>query len=128
VLEFPFPDSSFFASFLLKYLLCFWLFFANETIHQETQDVKFNCSCTPGFTGCNCLLSFFKFKCWLYFRTSRLQLSCTNVLFQLLAAIQDYLGYNCLLPIFKFNCNCTSNYSGYNCLPLFFKYNYNGTS
>jgi hypothetical protein len=91
LLEFPLPSSCiFFLHFLppCNIFLYLWLFFAIGSIHQETQAVKFNCSCTSGLL--------------------RLQLFSTNFQVQLLAVLQDFSGFNCLLPNFKFICNCTS--------------------
>jgi hypothetical protein len=88
VLEFLLPSPCpFFLHFLPTCIifLHFWLFFAIRSIHQETQAVKFNCSCASGLL--------------------RLQLSSTNFQFQLLDVLPDYSGYNCLLRFlnFKFN-------------------------
>jgi hypothetical protein len=88
VLEFPLPSSCLFFLPPCIIFLHLCLFFAIGSIHQETQAVKFNCSCTSGLL--------------------RLQLSSTNFQVQLLAVLPDISGFNCLLPTFKLNCKCTS--------------------
>jgi hypothetical protein len=91
VLEFPLPSSCPFFLYFLPPCIIFlhlWLFFAIGSIHQESQAVKFNCSCNSGLL--------------------RLQLSSTNFQVQLLAVLPDFSGFNYLLPTFKFNCNYTS--------------------
>jgi hypothetical protein len=105
VLEFPLPSSCIFFLHVLppcNIILHLWLFFAIGSIHQESQAVKFNCSCTSGLL--------------------RLQLSSTIFQVQLLAVLPDFSGFNCLLPIFKFNCNCTSGLLRLQLTTTFFKF------
>jgi hypothetical protein len=83
VLEFPLPSSCiFFLNFLPPCIifLHLWLFFVIGSIHQETQAIKFNCSCT------SVLL--------------RLQLSSSIFSSSIVTVLPDYSGYNCLLRFF----------------------------
>jgi hypothetical protein len=108
VLEFPIPSSCiFFLHFLppCNIFLHLWLFLATGSIHQETQAVKFNCSCTSGLL--------------------RLQLSSTKFQVQLLVVLLDFSGFNCLLPSFKFNCNCTSGLLRLQLSSTFFNFKFN---
>jgi hypothetical protein len=88
VLEFPLPDSClFFLHFLLpcNILFLLWLFFAIGSIHLEAQVVKFNCSCTSGFTDCSCTSGFTDFSC-----------------------PSGFTDCSCLLPISSSIVSCTS--------------------
>jgi hypothetical protein len=140
VLEFPLPSS---CLFFLHHLppcsifLHLWQFFAIRSMHQEAQAVKFNCSCTSGFTGCSYFLPSLKFNCSCTSGLPRLQLSSTVFQVQLLAyfrtsqasfvfyhfsssivtVLPDFSGYNCFLRFFSsstdffqtFICSSASN-------------------
>jgi hypothetical protein len=105
VFEFPLPDSClFFLEFLppCNIFLNLWLLFAIGSIHQEAQAVKFNCSCTSGFTDSSCLLSSFKFNCNCTSGLVRLQLSSSIFSSSIVTVLPDYSGYNCFLRFLNF--------------------------
>jgi hypothetical protein len=75
---------------------------SKRNIHQETQAVKFNCSCTSGFTDFSCLLLFSS---------------------SILSVLQDFSGFNCLLLFFSSSIlTVLPDYSGYNCFLWFLKF------